>query len=302
MRGAILLRKALNLGLRNLQRLKSVQTLAVKRRQVTKSIKKDKLSAIEKTLEILITFTHTHFELSTGEISKLTGFHKATTSRILSTLVDYGLLAHNDERKKYSLGPLTYRLGLSRGNQSIQGFVALSSPLIDRLRDSVNESISLEVWSGRGTIACYFAESRDPLRVSMVEAEVLPLHAPAGAKAILSYMHKEQVSKLLEYEFDALTENTLTSKSELLARLGQFHQQGYATDNQELHLGIYAIGVPVFDYVGKPKAAVCMVMPAARITPEKEAEAVMCLKRTATDISNELKKLPSSYFSVWPHT
>lgn len=265
-----------------------------------KSIKKDKLNAIEKSLEILITFTNTNQELSTGEISKLTGFHKATTSRILSTLVDYGLFAHNDESRKYTLGPLAYRLGLSRVSQSIQHFVEVSAPYIDRLRDSTNESISLEVWSGTGTIACYFAESRDPLRVSMAQAEILPLHAPAGAKAILSFMHCDQVNKMLDYEFDALTANTLTSKSELLERLKKFNRQGYATDNQELHLGIYAIGVPVFDNLSKPVAAVCMVMPATRVVPEKEVEAVKCLKRTASAISAELKSLPSASFRFDP--
>jgi DNA-binding IclR family transcriptional regulator len=296
----ILLPKALSLDHHKRHPLKPAQAAHVQSRQVKKSIKKDKLNAIEKSLEILITFTNTNHELSTGEISKLTGFHKATTSRILSTLVEYGLFAHNDESRKYSLGPLAYRLGVSRVSQSIQHFVEVSSPYIDRLRDSTNESISLEVWSGTGTIACYFAESRDPLRVSMAQAEILPLHAPAGAKAILSFMHCEQVIKMLDYEFEALTENTLTSKSELLKRLEAFNRQGYATDNQELHLGIYAIGVPVFDRLSKPVAAVCMVMPATRMTPEKEAEAVKSLKRTANGISTELKSLPSASFRFDP--
>ena len=66
----------------------------------------DKLNAVEKALEILLTFTKTSDALGNGEISRLTGFHKATTSRILSTLVSYGALDHDEETRKYSVGPL----------------------------------------------------------------------------------------------------------------------------------------------------------------------------------------------------
>ena len=50
-------------------------------------VKKESPSAIEKTLEILIAFTDNNRELGTCEISDLTGFHKATTSRILASLL-----------------------------------------------------------------------------------------------------------------------------------------------------------------------------------------------------------------------
>lgn len=261
---------------------------------------KDKLNAVEKALEILITFTHTNTSqgLGNGEISRLTGFHKATTSRILSSLVDYGVLAHDESTRKYNVGPLAYMLGLSATSQSIQGFVDVASPHIDKLRDNIQESVNLEVWSGTGTVACYFAESRNPLCVAKPPADILPLHAPAGAKAILSFTHKEQVNKMLEYEFEAFTENTIMSKTELLQRLEQYNKQGYAIDNEELHPGIYALGVPVFDRVSKPVAAICAVIPATRITVQKEANAVEQLKKTASIISAQLKRMPCNHLNL----
>ena len=259
---------------------------------------KDKLNAVEKALEILITFTITNQGLGTGEISKLTGFHKATTSRILSSLVDYGVVTHDEATRKYSIGPLAYMLGLSATSQSIQRFVELASPHIDKLRDKIHESISLEVWSGAGTVACYFAESRSPLCIAKPPADILPLHAPAGAKAILSFTHIEQVNKLLDYEFEAFTDNTIRSKSELLLRLGKYNKQGYAIDNEELHPGIYALGVPVFDNLSKPVAAICVVIPAARITSQKELTVIEELKKTASVISAHLKRMPSTSLSL----
>jgi DNA-binding IclR family transcriptional regulator len=255
-----------------------------------KSPAKDKLSAIEKTLEILVTFADSDRELGTVEVSDLTGIHKATTSRILSVLVDYGLVAQNDESKKYNLGPLAYRLGVSQTSQLIHSFVTLSSGHIDKLRDKLSESISLELWTENKTIACYLAESREPLRVAMMPADVLPLHAPAGAKAILSFVSQDHLERLLPDELPAYTENTITSKSELLLRLGEFNKQGYSIDNEELHSGIYAIGVPVFDHLSRPVAAISAVMPATRVTQDREVEIVTELKRTSRILSKMIKE------------
>ncbi|MFT5767821.1 MAG: IclR family KDG regulon transcriptional repressor [Halioglobus sp.] len=255
-----------------------------------KSQPKEKLSAIEKTLEILVTFADNDRELGTVEVSELTGIHKATASRILSTLLGYGLVSQSDETKKYNLGPLAYRLGTSQASQAIREFVLLSQSYIDELRDKVMETISLELWTENKTVACYLAESRNPLRVAMAPADVLPLHAPAGAKAILSYVSSERLERLLPDEFTRFTDNTITSKADLLLRLGEFNKQGYSIDNEELHHGIYAIGVPIFDYLSKPVAAVSAVVPASRITVEREAEIVAQLKRTSRMISKAIKK------------
>lgn len=149
---------------------------------------KRKLTAIEKALEILVTFADSNKELGTVEVSELNGFHKATTSRILANLLDYGLVSQDDKTKKFTLGPLAYRLSVSNTSLSIQAFVDVSKLYIDHLRDNISETISLEIWTGNNTVACYLAESRNILRVKLLPADVLPLHAPAGAKAILSFV------------------------------------------------------------------------------------------------------------------
>ena len=252
--------------------------------------KQIKLSAIQKTLEILVTFADNNRELGTVEVSELTGFHKATTSRILNCLLSYGLVSQEDKTKKFNLGPLAYRLGVSKTSQSIQAFVDTTKPRIDLLRDKVNETISLEVWTGNNTVACYLAESRNPLRVAMLPADVLPLHAPAGAKAILSCLCVDQINRLLGEELESYTQKTILLRKVLHERLIQYNKQGYAIDNEELYPGIYAIGVPVFDYLHKPIAAIVAVMPATRINEEREAEIVTNLVKTSKYISNEINK------------
>lgn len=257
---------------------------------------KEKRSAIEKTLEILVIFADSDRELGTVEISELTNFHRATVSRILSTLLDYGMIYQNNETKKYNLGSLSYRLGASEISQKIQSFVSLSKTHVDNVRAALSETISLELWMGNKTTACYMAESKSPLQVSMPAGDVLPLHAPAGAKAVLSFVNQDYLDRLLTEDFPQYTDNTITTKNELLVRLSKFNRQGYAIDDQELYMGIYAIGVPIFDYLSRPVAAISAIVPSARINAEREAEIVAQLKKTSHIISREIKRDRSGFF------
>jgi DNA-binding IclR family transcriptional regulator len=256
---------------------------------------KQKLTAIEKTLEILVAFSDSNKELGTVEVSELTGFHKATTSRILATLASYGLVTQEGKNKKFNLGPLAYKLGVSKASQSIQALVDVSKPRIDLLRDKINETISFEVWTGNSTIACYLAESRNPLRVSMLPADVLPLHAPAGAKAILSFLPVDHINKLLDEELDSFCDNTITLKEELHRKLVKYNKQGYSVDNEELYPGIFAIGVPIFDYLRKPIAAIVSVMPITRVTEERVSCIVNELKITSNYIANQVNQKRSLF-------
>lgn len=249
----------------------------------------DKLTAIEKTLEILVSFADNERELGTVELGELTSLHKATVSRILATLLDYGMVSQNRETKKYRLGPLAYRLGASQSSQSLRSFAALSQTFVDELRDALGEMISLEVWTGNKTVVCYLAESKSSAFPRMAPSDVLQLHAPAGAKAILAYVNDEQLERLLPKEFFLYTRNTIKTKGELLARLRVFNKQGYSVDNEELHEGVYAIGVPIFDHLSRPTAAISAVIPVLGVCPQREAEIVVALKRTSRLISKSIK-------------
>ena len=252
---------------------------------------KSKLSAIEKTLEILVTFADVDHEVGTVEISELTGIHKATVSRILASLLDYGMVSQSDETKKYCLGPLAYRLGRSQSSQAISAFASLARRHIDELRDSLSESISLEVWAEHTSVACYLAESKNPLRVAMPSADVLPLHAPAGAKAVLAFVPKDHLERLLPETFPAYTEHTITSREVLLERLVEFNKQGYSVDAEELYLDVYAVGVPIFDHLSRPVAAISALMPASRVTEAREAEIVKQLKCASRAISRQIAEV-----------
>ena len=249
----------------------------------------DKLTAVEKTLEILQAFADADQTIGTVELSRLTGIHKATASRILASLHQYGMVSQCEETKKYRLGPLAYRLGRSQSSQLIQSYADLSKFHIDRLRDILKESVCVEVWAENKTVVCYRAPYNKALDLRMADADVLPLHAPAGAKAILAFVNKDYVEGLLPRELARFTHNTVTKREDLMNRLVEFNRQGYSVDNQELHPGVYAIGVPIFGRLGKPVAAISVVLAADLMSNERESDIVRHMKSTARDIARAIK-------------
>jgi len=244
-----------------------------------------KATAIEKALEILLVFTPHNQELGTSEISQKLGFHKATTSRILLTLSERGFLQQNPHTKKFGLGHAIHELGLALTDSLSNNFVQMAKPYIDELRDRVDETITLELWSGDRTVMTYIAENGRPVRVAGRVGDRLPFYAAAGSKAILSFVAPHRLEALLQQELKSLTPTTVTNPELFKQQLLQFKQQGFAVDYEEIDVGICAIGVPIFNHENRAFAAVVVVTPTQRLDDSPNSPTVLALKHTAEAIS-----------------
>ena len=175
-----------------------------------------KANSTEKALEILLSFTPYNQEMGTVEISQKLGFHKATVSRILHTLTNYGLLQQDAKTRKFRLGQSAINLGLAVNRSINSEMVLLGKPYIDALRDALKETVVLELVSGRSAVIAYIAEGSGPIRIKGAVGDRRPVHAAAGAKAILAFSPPEMKEQLLKEEMKQLTPNTSTDVKVLL--------------------------------------------------------------------------------------
>ena len=247
-----------------------------------------KFNSIEKAMEILLAFTPYNQEMGTVEISKKLGFHKATVSRILLILIGYGFLQQNPQTKKFMLGPSITNLGWAINNFFNTNLVHIAKPYIDDLRSTLKETIVLEVLAGNSTVMAYIAEGPRPVRIAGTIGDRIPIHAAAGAKAILAFSPPEVRDSLLNVEMDRLTPNTITDPEMLQSQLQDIRRQGFSFDNEEIDVGINAVGAPIFNYEEKPVAAVVVAGPSPRVTWGSDSHIVSPLKDTAAMISAQL--------------
>lgn len=247
-----------------------------------------KISSIDKALNILEVFIPHNREMGTMEISRKLGFHKATASRILQNLTKHGYLSQNSDTKKFVLGPSVMDLARAL-NQSLKtNMVQLARPFIEDLRDTLKETVLLEVLAGDTTFIAYIAEGPGPVRLAGSIGDRIPIHAAAGGKAILAFSLPERRKAILNGKLQRYTDKTITSRKVLYGQLKKIQRNGVGFDLDEIDEGTSAAGAPIFNYEGEPVGAVTVAGPSQRISKETGSRMISELKHTADKISAQL--------------
>ncbi len=254
--------------------------------------KKNTHQTVEKALDILLTFLPHNPEIGTVELSHKTGFHKSTVSRLLHVLYKKGFLHQNPHTKKFQLGSSSLSLGLAVKKSLESNLVLIAKPYIDALCRSINETISLEIFSGTNTILAYLAKGPDRINLAGNIGDILSIHAAAGAKAILAFSSNEDQAELLKNPFPSLTPNTITDPDTLQRQFQEVVRTGFSFDNEEHDIGTNGMGVPIFNNTGKPIAALVVVGPYQRIKPDYDGPLARALKETADTISRQFYYKP----------
>ena len=243
-------------------------------------------SSVQKAISILLSFIPDNKAMGTSQLSKTLGLNKSTVSRLTHVLVHYGLIRQDEETKKYSLGRTSALLGKAVEASQIDRLAEFSRPYIDALSGAVGESVCLEMLLSGHTKLIYSVIGPPPLSVSF--QDTLPMHAAAGAKAILAYMSSEEVENMLNGELRKITENTISDIEEFKDHLAEIKKQGIAYDHGEANTDVHAVSVPVRNHLKKPVAAVSICVPATRVNKIMNNKIVDELKKTARLISEHL--------------
>jgi len=248
-----------------------------------------KSNAVEKVLKILMAFTPHNQAMGTIEISRILGFHRTTVSRILQTLKREGFLQQDPRTKQFMLGSSVVSLGRAVNQSLKSNLIPIAKPYIDSLRDALESTIVLEVFSGNVTLTAYVAEGPPPLRLIGNVGDIVPNHAAASAKVILAFSSQETKTRLIkEAEMSSFTPNTITDPEDFSNHLDNIKEQGFSVDNEETGIGVRAVGAPIFSHEGIPVAAIVVTGPTKKISGHINSREVRLLVEAASKISKAL--------------
>ena len=244
--------------------------------------------SLEKALKVLLSFMPYNQEAGTLELSKHLGLHKSTVSRLLRVLESYGFLQQNPQTRKFTLGPSISELGWALNESLNSRLIRVAIPYVDQLRNSLEETVVLEVASGGSSIIAYMAEGPGPVRIKETIGGRHWYHAAAGAKVILAFSPAEFRDEILQKELIRCTPNTMVDRSALEKEMRLIRRQGFSFDNEERNIGIRAFGCAVFNHEGKPVAGLVAAGPLQRITWNRRSAIIPLLKEAATKLSEQL--------------
>ena len=205
-------------------------------------------SASEKTLLVLeAALNHSRFT----EVVEATGLAKATTHRILATLVDAGFITVGPDGS-YLPGPKILSLA-GRALQRID-ISAIAQPFVDELVEKVHCTVHVGVVNGDEIVYLIRSDSDKPYQMPSRVGHAIPMHSSGIGKVVLAGYTDEGIDRFaaragLPYR----TEHTLTTVEALRAEIGTVRRLGYALDREENVPGVACVAAPIRDHTGTVK-------------------------------------------------
>lgn len=223
---------------------------------------KKTVNSVVKALNIL-ELLEKHKELGVTEIGERLGYDKSTTFRLLTTLKDRGFVVQNAKTSKYAnaIKLLVLGNGVLR-HRSYSHNIRIE---LKKLAETTRETVNLAIAEGIEVIYIDRYETEDILKLASAIGQRRPMYCTSVGKAIMAYYDPGYVESLcMHFPFEAFTEFTCTNKKALLKELELIRKRGYSIDNQEHHLGIRCVAVPILSQHNEPLAAVSISMPQFR--------------------------------------
>lgn len=182
------------------------------------------IGVLERGLLILTSFTHSNPQQKLHEIATRTGFDRATTSRALKTLIQFGFLIRSADGA-YSPGPSNLRLA---------ALFTAQSNILSRLQPPLNR-----ISEYTGQAAAFYARSADE-RICMARDETkrsIPYFLNVGETIALS--NGGSASNVLQ----AYTEPDFAASASI-------RETGYYISWGEMHPHMASVAIPVRESVG----------------------------------------------------
>jgi len=242
--------------------------------------------AVERALQILSSFDDQHPERGLSDIAQEVDLHKATTHRIVTTLVNYGYLERAADGQKYRLGLQLTDLGLKAIHRMDLRREAL--PYMTQLSQQLEEACDLSIFDRGNVFYIEYVQGPRALTVAAAVGQRLPLYCTASGKLFLANLPSKELDSILSAPMTRYTQKTITDPGKLRQQLGQIRQQGYAVDDEELEVGIRAVSAAIRNQRGSVVACISIPGPTGRMSTDRLPQIADALMDAARSISRRL--------------
>jgi DNA-binding IclR family transcriptional regulator len=198
------------------------------------SPREDEMSKIvDRTLDFIELFARERKPLSLSEISRLLGIPFSSCHDVLQALNARGYVYEIGPRAGFY--PTTLLLNLATSIAQHDPIVERAEIALKKLRDDVDESVSLAVAADMKATYLLVFEPSHPLRFLVeVGSEVRSLHATSAGKAFLGSLPPEKFDEYLKgAKLAPLTSKSITAKTKLRADIEAACRRGWFLNRGE---------------------------------------------------------------------
>jgi len=245
------------------------------------------LQSVDRAITVLKALGDATSDLGVTGLSQRLGFPKSTVHRLLTTLEQGELVEQDPATEKYRLG-----IGLVRLAELVlmrMDLQQVAQPHLRALAEACQETVNLSILTGDDKVIniASFPSPRMVRNVGWIGREMLP-HSVSSGKALLAYLPKRRVERILAAGLPRFTQGTITDPAHLREELAQIRQRGYAVVREELEEGLSAVAAPIVDHEGQVIAVISVSGPSFRLTEERLEELAEMTREAAQAVSHQL--------------
>ncbi|MFC8197281.1 IclR family transcriptional regulator [Streptomyces sp. NPDC057298] len=218
------------------------------------------------------------------ELAEELGVPRSSMYQLLQTLIECGWVRSDTTGSLYGIGIRALLTGTSYLDSDPH--VRVVRPYLDEASDALGETIHLARLDGPDVVYLATRESHEYLRTISRVGRRIPAHAGALGKALLAERPDNELP-FSEGPLAALTDNTHTTRSTLLADLAEVRERGYSIDREETVTGIAGFGFALRYGTPATDAISCSV-PVARLSEAHEARVIAVMREMRTKIESVL--------------
>jgi len=223
--------------------------------------------SLKKGLAVLCAFNAQQRSMTLADVAQAASINKSSAQRLIFTLENLGFVCKNAQTRRYQLTPRVMRIGFNY--IAAQPLIDLANPYLSELASQTTETTCLTEADGLEMVYLARFISTQSVPVHMPIGSRVPMYCTGSGRAWLSALPVvEAVALLRADERIAHTRYTQTDEGALLTELERVRLRGWALNREELFLGDMVLAAPVIGSHGRPVAAVHVVAPTSRWTPE----------------------------------
>ena len=217
-----------------------------------------------------------------ADIGRRLGIPVTTTLRIMTTLHLEGLV--RKEGNQFELGPVLIQLGTA----SLAGTEIRTTalPVLEKLTGQIDETCHLAIPCDDRSLIVAVQDSPHPLRAASRPGFLAELHCSSTGKTFLAFLHQSRIEEIItRFQPSKRTAHTQTTLTEIRRETEITRKRGFSLDDEEFHLGVRCLAVPVFASDSTCVAAIGITAATVRFPKERIPQMAADVKAAASELS-----------------
>lgn len=220
--------------------------------------------------------------LPLSEVVQATGLTRPTAHRLVSVLMEEGIVERRSKSKRYAIGHQVPELALARRSRSTL-LVTAERHLLELSRE-VGDTVFLTIRTGLDALCVARLIGAHPIQVLSIEVGARrPLGVSSAGIAILAALPSAEARQII-YKNQTRFGSYRTNSTIALDQIAAARRMGYGVHHIGLVPGTKAISASIRESNGRPLAAITVAAMRSRLSHRREAEVGEILKKTALAI------------------